>query len=152
MVLLLIGGYVLALGIFIFQEGWRKRSLKQQRVANDKDRKEAAEQYERLQKNSDQQNESLRQQIKRMEEGLNKYLKAFVENLPAMLRTAWKVEHPDRFVPKVVRELFTSVAERYSTAFEKYDYTAKGGIKIGGAAETIIGGPEGEIPPIIDTR
>ncbi len=150
MVLLTIGGYLLAIGIFFIQAAWYKRSLEQHRAANDKDRKEAAERYERLQKNSDQQNESLRQQIKRMEKGLNKDLKAFFEdlkkNLPTVLATAWKAEHPDRFVPKKVRELFTNIAERTSTVFANYDYTAKGGIKLGGAAGTICVGPDVDIP------
>ena len=33
-----------------------------------------------------------------------------------------------------------------------FDYTAKGGLKMVGAAGTILGDPEGEIPPIIDDR
>ena len=111
-------------------------------------------------KDSDQLNESLRQQIEQMGKDFKKALNALSEDVKkyqsAMFKTIWKGKYPDQPIPQQVLSILTDVVESIgtsvetiATAFEKkYDYTANGGIKLGGAAETILGGPEGDIPPI----
>ncbi len=94
------------------------------------------------------------QQIRRLEETLDKILNTLntAENLLAKFENVWKAEFPGQLIPPKIIAVFTDVIKRTATALTNYDYTAKGGIKLWGEAGTILGDPEGEIPPIIDDR
>ncbi|HEC60852.1 MAG TPA: hypothetical protein ENI27_01205 [bacterium] len=111
----------MAIVIFFIVEARRKRSLEQQEAANDKERKEAAERYERLQKNS----ESLQQQIKRLEKNLKR-------DIADMLENGWKTRYPGQPFPPGVRTVLRHIAETT--------------VGLPGAAGTMVGGPEGGSP------
>ncbi len=97
------------------------------------------------------------QKIKRLEESMDKILNNLnmAEKLLSKFENAWKAEFPDQLIPPKLIAVFTDATDfikKTATLIKNYNYTAKGGIKSGGAAETIIEVPEGEIPPIIDDR
>jgi len=73
--------------------------------------------------------------------------KDFERKLPVMIDIAWKTKYPDRPIPPRAKRIFEGVIKRTSTAIA--NYTSKDGLRFGGEAGTIIGGPEGEIPATV---
>ena len=112
--------------------------------------------YLKQKKDSDQQIRSLMQQIKRLEETLTKVMNALSEDVKKsmmdMVIALWGAKLPDQPITPPIKRVFVGIVKKTATAIKNYNYTAKGGIKLWGPAGTIIEVPEGEIPPIIDTR
>ncbi|MGR3303313.1 MAG: hypothetical protein ACUZ8I_12530 [Candidatus Scalindua sp.] len=92
--------------------------------------------YRKQKKDSDQ-----------LPEKIGKYL---VKIMLVRLIAALEAMFPDQPITPEVKAIFTGIVKSTAAAISNYDYTAKGGLRLWGEAETIIGGPEGEIPPIID--